>query len=299
MRLAILTSRIRVEEKLLIEAFNRRGIAFDIIDDGELLFDLAQPDERWRGYDAVLCRSVSQSRGLAALHVLEHWGMRTYNTAAVTALCNDKLLTTLALLRAGVPTPHTLLAFDAQTTVRAIETLGYPAVLKPTNGSWGRLLARVNDRDAAEAVLEHQETLGSYQHHIHYAQEYIDKPQRDIRAFVVGDRTICAIYRTSQHWVTNTARGAVASNCPVTPELESLCVSAARAVGGGILAIDVLEAPQRGLLVNEINATMEFRNSIAPTGVDIPNAMIDYMLGDVSAAQAGNSGQALQEAVIG
>lgn len=299
MRLAILTSRIRVEEKLLIEALNRRGIAFDIIDDGELLFDLAQPEERWRGYDAVLCRSVSQSRGLAALHVLEHWGMRTYNTAAVTALCNDKLLTTLALLRAGVPTPRTLLAFDAQTTVRAIETLGYPAVLKPTNGSWGRLLARVNDRDAAEAVLEHQETLGSFQHHIHYVQQYIDKPQRDIRAFVVGDRTICAIYRTSQHWVTNTARGAVASNCPVTPELESLCVSAARAVGGGILAIDVLEAPQGGLLVNEINATMEFRNSIAPTGVDIPNAMIDYMLGDAQAAQAGNGGRELQEAVIG
>ncbi|HEV2459090.1 MAG TPA: RimK family alpha-L-glutamate ligase, partial [Ktedonobacterales bacterium] len=202
-----------------------------------------------------------------------------------------KLLTTLALLRAGIPTPRTLLAYDAQTTVRAIETLGYPAVLKPINGSWGRLLARVNDRDAAEAIIEHQETLGSYQHHIHYAQEYIAKPQRDIRAFVVGDRTICAIYRDSQHWVTNTARGAVTSNCPVTPELDSLCVNAARAVGGGILAVDVLEDPQRGLLVNEINATMEFRNSIAPTGVDIPAAMLDYILNDVEA------GQLLEEAI--
>ena len=143
------------------------------------------------------------------------------------------------------------------------------------------LTRQLGDRDAAEAVLEHQETLGSYQHHIHYVQEYIDKPQRDIRAFVVGDRTICAIYRTSEHWVTNTARGAIASNCPVTPELDSLCVRAARAVGGGILAIDVLEDSQRGLLVNEINATMEFRNSIAPTGIDIPNAMLDYVLSGV------------------
>jgi [lysine-biosynthesis-protein LysW]---L-2-aminoadipate ligase len=294
MRLAILTSRIRVEEKLLVETLNRRGIAYDIIDDGKLLFDLAQPDERWRAYAAVLCRSVSQSRGLAALHVLEHWGIRTYNTATVTALCNDKLLTTLALLRAGIPTPRTLLAFDAQATVNAIESLGYPAVLKPVNGSWGRLLARINDRDAAEAVLEHQETLGSYQHHIHYVQEYIAKPQRDIRAFVVDERTVCAIYRTSQHWVTNTARGAVASNCPVTPELDSLCMNAARAVGGGILAIDVLEDPQRGLLVNEINATMEFRNSIAPTGVDIPGAVIDYILGDVQSRQPA---QELREAV--
>src|SRR5438876_10850029 len=282
MRLAILTSRIRVEEKLLIDALRKRAIAFDIIDDGELLLDLSHPDERWCEYDAVLCRSLSQSRGLAVLHVLEHWGVRVYNPAGVTATCNDKLLTTLALLQAGIPTPHTLLAFDPQVSMRGIETLGYPVVLKPITGSWGRLLARINDRDAAEAVLEHQETLGSYQHHIHYVQEHIAKPQRDIRAFVVGDRTICAIYRTSEHWVTNTARGAVATNCPVTNELGGLCVRAAQAVGGGILAIDVLEDPERGLLVNEINATMEFRNSIAPTGVDIPEAMIDYVLEHVS-----------------
>lgn len=281
MRLAILTSRIRVEEKLLIDALRQRAIAFDIVDDGELLLDLSNPDERWRGYDAVLCRSLSQSRGLAVLNILEHWGVRVYNPAAVTATCNDKLLTTLALLQAGIPTPRTVLAFDSQVALRGMEMLHYPVVLKPTTGSWGRLLARVNDRDAAEAVLEHRETLGSYQHHIHYIQEHIAKPQRDIRAFVVGERTICAIYRTSEHWVTNTARGAVASNCPVTPELDSLCVRAAQAVGGGILAIDLLEDAQRGLLVNEINATMEFRNSIAPTGVDIPNIMLDYVLSTI------------------
>jgi len=280
-RLAILTSRVRVEEKLLIEALRQMAITFDIIDDGELLLDLSRPDERWLAYDAVLCRSMSQTRALAVLHILEHWGVRVYNSATVTATCNDKLLTTLALLRAGIPTPNTLLSFDPQVTIHGIEMFGYPVVLKPITGSWGRLLARINDRDAAEAVLEHQETLGSYQHHLHYVQEYIVKPQRDIRAFVVGDRTICAIYRTSDHWVTNTARGAVASDCPVTPELDSLCVRAAQAVGGGILAIDVLEDPQRGLLINEINATMEFRNSIATTGVDIPNVMLDYILSGV------------------
>lgn len=281
MRLAILTSRIRVEEKLLFEALRQRAIDFDVIDDGELLLDLAQAEERWKSYDAVLCRSVSQSRGLAVAYVLEHWGIPVFNAPAVTATCNDKLLTTLALLRANVPTPRTMLAFAEQTAIRGIEELGYPVVLKPVTGSWGRLLARINDRDAAEAVIEHQETLGSYQHHIHYIQQYVAKPQRDIRAFVLGDRTICAIYRTSEHWVTNTARGAVTENCPVTTELADLCGRAARAVGGGILAVDLLEDPEQGLLVNEINSTMEFRNSIAPTGVDIPQAMIDYVLSHV------------------
>jgi [lysine-biosynthesis-protein LysW]---L-2-aminoadipate ligase len=281
MRLAILTSRIRVEEKLLIESLRQRSIDFDVIDDGELLFDLAQPQERWRAYDAVLSRSVSQSRGLAVAYVLELWGIPVFNTAAVTSLCNDKLLTTLALLKAGVPVPRTMLAFDAERAVEGIETLGYPAVLKPIAGSWGRLLARINDRDAAEAVLEHQETLGSYQHHTHYIQEHINKPNRDIRAFVVGGRTICAIYRSSEHWVTNTARGAVTENCPITPELDDLCRRAAHAVGGGILAVDVFEDSERGLLVNEINATMEFRNSIAPTGVNIPQEMIEYVISSV------------------
>jgi [lysine-biosynthesis-protein LysW]---L-2-aminoadipate ligase len=123
MRLAILTSRIRVEEKLLIDALKQRDVAFDIIDDSSLLFDLAQPGEQWHAYDAVLCRSVSQSRGLTTTYVLEHWGIPVYNSSAVTSVCNDKLLTTLALLRAGIPTPRTLLAFDAQSAIQGIETL--------------------------------------------------------------------------------------------------------------------------------------------------------------------------------
>ncbi len=277
MRLAILITHLRPEEKLLLEAAHKLGIEVEMVSDSRLLLDLAQPDKSWRTYDAVLCRSVSQSRGLATLHVLEHWGIPVFNSAHVTTVCNDKLLTTLALLHADIPTPRTLLAFEQETALQGIEELGYPAVLKPIVGSWGRLLARINDRDAAEAILEHQETLGSYQHHTHYIQEHINKPQRDIRAFVVGGRTICAIYRTSSHWVTNTARGATTGNCPLTPELDELCVCAAQAVGGGILAVDLFEDAERGYLVNEINATMEFRNSIAPTGVNIPLAILEYV----------------------
>jgi [lysine-biosynthesis-protein LysW]--L-2-aminoadipate ligase len=151
-------------------------------------------------------------------------------------------------------------------------------VLKPVVGSWGRLLSKINDRDAAETVLEHKDVLGSYQHSIYYIQEYVQKPGRDIRAFVIGNQTICAIYRASGHWITNTARGGQASNCPVTPELNGLCQRAARAVGGGVLAIDVLEDPDRGFLVNEVNHTMEFRNSIHTTGVDIPARVVEYVL---------------------
>ena len=210
--------------------------------------------------------------------LLEAHGYRTVNRYATSATCWDKLLTTAALAEAGIPQPRVRVAFTPESALRAIEELGYPVVLKPVVGSWGRLLSKINDRDAAEAVLEHKDVLGSYQHSIYYIQEYITKPGRDIRAFVVGDETICAIYRTSEHWITNTARGGQASNCPVTPVLNDLCRRTARAVGGGVLAIDVLEDPQHGFLVNEVNHTMEFRNSIHTTGVDIPGRVVAYVL---------------------
>ncbi|MHB0877172.1 MAG: lysine biosynthesis protein LysX [Anaerolineae bacterium] len=275
MRLGFLYSRVRVEEKLLLEALDRRGVSYELVDDRELVFDVTAGPGSLR-FDVVLERCVNQSHALYALRVFNDWGVPTVNRFEVVANCGDKLYTTSALARDGVPQPRVKLATSSEAAIKAIEEFGYPVVLKPVVGSWGRLLAKVNDRDAAEAILEHKEVLGSYQHGIFYVQEYIEKRGRDIRAFVVGDETICAIYRESSHWITNTARGGKASNCPVTPELNDLCVRAARAIGGGVVAVDVFEDGQRGYLVNEINHTMEFRNSIAPTGVDIPGRIVDY-----------------------
>jgi [lysine-biosynthesis-protein LysW]--L-2-aminoadipate ligase len=276
MRIGILCSRIRVEEKLLLAELDKRGVDYAKIDDDQAIFDLNQGVYP---YDVVLERSIHHSRALYALKVLNDAGVPTVNTAEVADICGDKFKTTQALIKAGVPTPRTRLAFTAESALRAIEELGYPAVLKPCIGSWGRLIAKVNDAEAAEALLEHKEILGSYHHSIFYVQEYIPKPGgRDIRAFVVGDECICAIYRTSEHWITNTARGGQASVCQVTPALADICVGAANAVGGGVVAIDVLETGDGRLLVNEVNYTMEFRNSIAPTGVNIPGRIVDYTL---------------------
>jgi [lysine-biosynthesis-protein LysW]--L-2-aminoadipate ligase len=276
MRIGVLCSRVRVEEKLLFQEMDRRGLEYIRIDDDEVVFDL---NAGRYDYDIVLERSIHHSRALYALKVLDDAGVPTVNTAEVADVCGDKFKTTQALIRAGVPTPRTRLAFTAESALRALDELGYPAVIKPCIGSWGRLIAKVNDPESAEAILEHKEILGSYHHSIFYIQEYIPKPSgRDIRAFVVGDECICAIYRTSAHWITNTARGGAASNCPVTPALADICVGAAHAVGGGVVAIDVLEAEDGRLLVNEVNYTMEFRNSIDTTGVNIPARVIDYVV---------------------
>lgn len=282
MKIGVIHSRVRAEEKLLFTALEQRGINFELLDDQELIFDISSADPRtmaqYSQYDVIMERCINHGRALYSLRILNDRGIATVNTAQVADVCGNKLQTTSALAAAGVPQPRALVAYTPESALKAIEELGYPVVLKPSVGSWGRLLSKINDRDAAEAILEHKEVLGSYHHSIFYIQEYIAKPERDIRAFVVGDETICAIYRNSEHWITNTARGGKSSNCPVTPDLNDICVRAAKAVGGGVVAIDVLEDPNRGLLINEVNYTMEFRNSIAPTGVDIPGRMIDFSL---------------------
>lgn len=280
-RIGILCSRVRIEEKLLFAAFDELGINPVRLDEREMI---ARVGEFAPEVDVVLERSISTSAGLVAAQLLEAAHIPVINNHATASTCADKIRTTIALAQQGVPQPITEVAMSAESALAAIEQMGYPVVLKPTIGSWGRLLARINDRDAAEAILEHKETLGGVSHQIYYIQEYIEKPARDIRAFVIGTETICAIYRNSPHWITNTARGGKASNCPITDDIAEICQNAALAVSGGqggILAMDLLEDPERGLLVCEVNHTMEFRNSIDTTGVNIPLRMAQFVLNSV------------------
>lgn len=274
----VLHARIRLEEKLLLAELESRGVDVVRVNvEGEVLPLAERPASPWDRVDVVLERCISHSRAMACLRVFDAWGLPCVNPWTIGEVCGDKLATNLALLGAGVPVPAARVAFTPEAALEAIEELGYPAVLKPAVGSWGRLLARVNDRDAAEAILEHKATLGTYHHSIFYVQEHVEKGGRDLRSFVVGGETICAIERRSDHWITNTAKGATTAGVPVTHELAALSRAAAEAVGGGIVAVDLFETEQ-GLLVNEVNYTMEFKNSIEPTGVDIPARIVDYVL---------------------
>ena len=275
MKIGLLHSLIRKDEKFLIDEFNKiKGIELVMIDDREIKFNIG--NDKF-DLDIVVERCINHSRALHGLKLYESAGIKCVNTYSVATICGDKLLTSCALADHKVPQPEVRVAFTEESALKTIEEMGYPVVLKPAVGSWGRLLSKVNDRDAAEAILEHKAVLGSYHHSIFYIQKYVEKKGKDIRSFVVGDKCIAAIYRSSAHWITNTARGGVATNCPVTDELNDISVSAAKAVGGGIVAIDVFETAQ-GLMVNEVNYTMEYKNSITTTGVNIPQKMVEYIL---------------------
>lgn len=274
MKLGILLSQVRLEEKLIFAAAERAGVDIIKVFDKELILDIEQP--AFPEVDLVLDRGLVHSRAEYTLRFLRDLGVPTINSYAATTTCDNKYLTTMTLREAGIPQLRTMIAYTPQSALKAIEQLGYPVVLKPPVGSWGRLLAKINDREAAEAVLEHKEILGSYHHSIFYIQEYVPKPNGDIRAFVVGERVIGASYRSSHHWITNVARGAATSPYPVTAAVEDIALRATQAVGGEIVGVDLVETPD-GLKVIEINTGAEFKGLVEATGVDVPAAIMEYV----------------------
>ena len=271
-KLGLLFSRLRVEEKHLIkEIKNRADIELVMLDSRKLIVG----PKSELNIDVLLDREISQSRALHIVQLLRNSHVKCINPYEIVKICGDKAFTSKALRDADIPTPEVKVAFTKESALTAIEEMGYPAVLKPVDGSWGRLIAKIEDRNSAEAILEHKSYLSSYYHSIFYIQEYIHKPDRDIRALVLGGNVICATYRSSDAWLTNVARGGKAIECPLTPELEEICLKASKAVGGGALAVDLMET-ENGYTVHEINCSMEFKGSMDALSLNIPGMIVDY-----------------------
>lgn len=267
-RLRILYSRLRAEEKQLFAAAESRGIPCSLEDIRTEPWSIGSHDT-----DVFLARCIGHLQNLSVARMLEAGGATVVNPSSVMELCGDKLATSAALAAAGIPQPAFRAAFSEEAALEAAEQLGYPVVFKPVTGSWGRLLALASNRETAEAIVEHKAHLGPA-HQVYYIQSYVEKEGFDVRAFVVEGRPLCAIRRTSDHWITNTARGGRAENHPVDAELAELLERVHAAVGGDFIAVDLF-LTKAGWLVNEVNDGAEFRNSSAPTGVDIAGAVVE------------------------
>lgn len=276
-KLGILYSVLRDDERALIEAARRKGIEPVLLHIEDMIFDLQScvviaPGE----VDVVLERGTDHFAALYSLTLLERAGIRTVNTAQVARTCGDKLLTTLAFQDAGLPTARTQIAFSVSGAITAIEELGYPVMLKPLTGDKGALVARLNDYDAAKAVLEHRDKLGLYDHGIYYLQEYLqNRPGRDIRVFVVGEEAVKAVYLIANKATSSADENLTVIECPLTPEIEQLALAAAKAVGGGVLAVDLIENGDN-LAVIEVDYTVEF--SKLGLADELASRIIDYVV---------------------
>ncbi|MFD1989985.1 lysine biosynthesis protein LysX [Paenibacillus nicotianae] len=276
-KLAICASKIRKEEKDIFLCLEKRKISYDYIDSGKVKFHLYN-NHSLSPYRAVLNRCISYYTSLYAMQCFESQGLLTVNHSSIIDLCGDKLKTSVVLSKHNIATPKTAVAFDYDSALELIEEIGYPVVIKPIVGSWGRLLAKISDRYAAESILEHKKVLGSPIHHIFYIQEFMQKPDRDIRILVAGNEIIGSMYRRSNHWITNTARDAIPEACQLTEDMIRLTKACIEVVGEGLLAIDLIENQHGELFVNEINPTMEFKGMEQATDINIADHIVDYLI---------------------
>jgi len=264
---------LRDEERIIDSALTKRGIKVEKVLGNKTLWELGS---RIGEFSLAINRTLSASQATYISFLLEGQGIRVINPFRTLIICNDKALTTELLAKEGLPVPRTYLAFSPEKAFEALDRVGYPAVVKPVNGSWGRLLAKVNDRDTAEAIISYRWNLGGIHQKAFYVQEYVNKPGRDIRVLVIGGKVRYAVYRNSSHWVTNTARGARATPCPISEEIKRICERVASIVGGDFIALDLFES-DRGVLVNEVNSTPEFARSSRDVGVDVGKLIADFV----------------------
>jgi len=276
MNVGMLYSRIRKDEKLLLSELRDRGHEVTKIDVRKQQFNVSTPPAVFDDVDIVLDRCLATSRSLYVTRFVEAYGIPVVNRPETAELCADKVKNSLALASAGVPTPETEVAFTKESALESIERFGYPVVLKPVIGSWGRLMAKIDSRNAAEAILEHKETLGHYEHKVFYIQEFVDKPGRDIRVVATDGEPVAAMARSSEHWLTNAAKGATTTAFEVDAEVEALVRDASEAVGGGLLGVDLMETGD-DYTVHEVNHTVEFKALNETTEIDVPAAVVDWL----------------------
>lgn len=272
----ILYDTIRWEEKALYEAGKKKDINIQMVDCKKLALDLEKTPEK---YGTVIQRCVSYYRNLHSTAALEGLGVNVINCLNTAVFAGNKLFTHMLLKKQNVPTPYATVAFSKDAALEALDEQGYPKIIKPTVGSWGRLISKLNDKDSAEGIIDSREKMYPI-YQVHYLEEFVKRPPRDIRAIMIGDKVVAAIYRTSGNgnWKTNMALGGIAEECKVTPEMEEMCIKAKNAVQGKIVGVDLMESDERGLVVHEVNNTTEYKNTVRVCGVDIPSLMLDFAL---------------------
>jgi [lysine-biosynthesis-protein LysW]--L-2-aminoadipate ligase len=276
MRIGMLYSRIRRDEKLLLSELRERGHDVVKIDVRKQRFGLTEPPADIEGCDLVIDRCLATSRSRYVTRFVEQYDVPVVNDPETAAVCADKAHNSLVLADAGIPTPNTEVAFTKEAAMEIIESFGYPCVIKPVVGSWGRLMAKIDTRSAAEAILEHKETLGHYEHKVFYIQEFVEKPGRDIRVLATDGEPVAAMARSSDHWLTNAAKGAETEHIEVDDEMRDLVARASESVGGGLLGVDLMETGD-AYTVHEVNHTVEFKalNEVAET--DVPATVVDWL----------------------
>jgi [lysine-biosynthesis-protein LysW]--L-2-aminoadipate ligase len=269
----------RKDEKMIVNALNNVGAKVKLIDSRREYFILSKEEKKDEDVDIYFQRSISYFRALYFNYILEKFlEAKVVNSYETYLLCGNKLLTTVNFVKNEIPTPKTSVSFDSDSALEIASKQGFPLVLKPIFGSWGRMIAPLNDLESAKAIVETRQMMHPI-YQIYYIQERIKNLQRDLRVVVIEDKAIAAEYRyaTNGEWRTNLAKGGKAVKAEITEEVEKIVEKIVKAFGKGIYGVDLMES-ERGLLVHEVNPNVEFKGVSEVSKIDVAKEIANYLL---------------------
>jgi RimK family alpha-L-glutamate ligase len=281
MRIAILSAGTGWHVQDLIRAANELGHIAAAVDFRSLSAGVEIAPTTLSGFDAAIVRTIPAGSleqvvfRMDVLHAASLRGLPILNPPRAVETCVDKYLTNVRLAAAGLPTPPTHVAQQAEDALAAFEQLDRDVVIKPVFGAEGRGMQRISDRELAWRTFRVLEQTGQ----LIYQQQFIPHPGHDLRVLVMGGKVRAAMQRKAANdWRTNVAQGGTPHRIELSPRETDLAIRAAEAVGCPVAGVDLLPGPKGALYVIEVNAVPGWR-ALAPTcKIDVATEIVRFLI---------------------
>ena len=282
------SAKFRELADFLMNAAKKHDIALTLRDNAELLFDLASGKAHEALPEADF--GIFWDKDVMLGRLLEERGLRLFNSSSAVALCDNKSLTHQAL-SGKLPMPRTVCApmsfkgvgyTDAAFIDRIEDYLSYPCVIKECCGSFGRQVYFIHSRADAEALLAHMDGTPLI------FQEFVKSSiGRDLRINVVGGEVKAAMLRANPHdFRANITNGGTASRYIPNAEQCEMALNACRLLGVEFAGVDLLFGKGGSPLLCEVNSNAHFKSILDCTGVNLADALLEYIDREIYGARA-------------
>jgi len=204
-----------------------------------------------------------------------------FNSADTISLFGQKVQTDAWLKTHGFPAIPSILAYSEATALQAAEILGFPLVVKPSIGGFGKLVQVIRDEEELRNVCEYILGFAPASHKCFYLQQYVDIAF-DIRAVLIGDNCVASYKRmlpdnADRMGPRNVAQGAIGAAHTLEPLQVSMLERLARTAESDFLGVDMLISSDGQEYLCDINPVCRFQEAARVTGVDIANLLLDHV----------------------
>lgn len=203
--------------------------------------------------------------------MLEGCGIRLFNSAQTVYLCDDKMLTSIALCGCGVNMPVTVsspvMYYDVggEDFIDRVEAvISYPIVVKQSYGSMGKNVRLAKSREELTAIRN------EWKLYPHLYQQFIGKGGEDKRVILIGGKVVAQMKRVNKNdFRSNVEQGGEGQLTTLSDEERHMAETVAKKLGADYLGVDILSDENGKPYFCEANSNAFFHGIQSVTGVNV------------------------------